>query len=290
MTVFNFGSINRDLIHEVPHMPAAGETIAATRYSVGLGGKGANQSVASARAGAKTVHIGAVGQEDTWSLGQLEGYGVDISHIQKAPEAETGHAVIYVDPTGENSIVIQSGANAQQSLDRVEAALSDAASGDILLLQNETPLTEEVAKSGRNRDLFVIYSAAPFEADAVSAMLPYIDLLVMNRGECEELERRNRMPLAEIPVPHVLVTLGADGALWRDQSTGGVTHVPARKVDAVDTTGAGDCFTGFIAAALSEGLSHKDALELATAAAGIQVTRPGAAPAMPSRAEIEADA
>ncbi|MBS8224911.1 ribokinase [Vannielia litorea] len=287
MTVYNFGSINRDLIHEVPHMPAPGETLAATRYSVGLGGKGANQSVAAARAGAKTVHIGAVGQEDGWSVAQLEGYGVDVSHIRRV-EAETGHAVIYVDPLGENSIVIQHGANAEQSLEAIEAALGEASSGDVLLLQNETPLTEDVAKSGRNRDLFVIYSAAPFEPDAVSAMLPYVDLLVMNRVECEELERRNQMPLAEIPVPHVLVTLGADGALWRDQSDGSVTHVPARTVEAVDTTGAGDCFIGTIAAALSEGMERKPALELATAAAAIQVTRSGAAPAMPDRAEVEA--
>ncbi|MBY6049290.1 ribokinase [Vannielia litorea] len=287
MTVYNFGSINRDLIHEVPHMPAPGETLAATRYSVGLGGKGANQSVACAQAGAMTVHIGAVGKNDSWATGQLERFGVDISQIRRV-ESETGHAVIYVDATGENSIVIQHGANAQQSLESVEAALSGAVAGDILMLQNETPFTEETAKLGRNRDLFVIYSAAPFEPHSVSVMLPYIDLLVMNRGECEELERRNQMPLADIPVPHVLVTLGADGAIWRDQSDGSVTHVAARKVEAVDTTGAGDCFTGVIAAALSEGKSHKQALEMATAAASIQVTRPGAAPAMPSRDEIDA--
>lgn len=287
MTVYNFGSINRDLIHEVPHMPAPGETLAAVKYSVGLGGKGANQSVACARAGARTVHIGAVGQADGWSVAQLEAYGVDVSRIRRV-EAETGHAVIYVDPLGENSIVIQHGANADQSLEAVESALDEAQPGDILLLQNETPLIEEVAKSGRNRDLFVIYSAAPFEPDAVSAMLPYIDLLVMNRGECEELERRNKMPLAEIPVPHVLVTLGADGALWRDQSDGAVTHVPARKVEPVDTTGAGDCFIGTVAAALSEGMPRKEALQLAAAAAGIQVTRHGAAPAMPTRAEVDA--
>jgi len=287
VTVYNFGSINTDLVYEVPHMPAPGETLASTALSRGLGGKGANQSVASARAGAETVHIGAVGRDGDWCLEQLAAYGVNVSGVRRA-DAATGHAVIYVDPTGENSIVLYTGANAEQSLEAVESALEGAGSDDILLLQNETKLTEEVAKLGRNRDLFVIYSAAPFVPDAVGPMLPYIDLLVMNRVECEELERRKDLPLADIPVPHVLVTLGAEGAIWREQQTGEVTHVPAPPVEAVDTTGAGDCFIGTVAAALSEGADRKTALKRAAAAASIQVTRAGAAQAMPTREEVDA--
>lgn len=287
MTVYNFGSINRDLIYQLPHMPAPGETLAALSYAEGLGGKGANQSAAAARAGARTVHIGAVGADGDWCLSELTRHGVDISQVRRT-EAATGTAVIYVDPQGENQIVLHAGANAEQDPEAVEAALSEAGPTDVLLLQNETPLTETIAKFGRNREVFVIYSAAPFRAEDVAPMLPFIDLLVMNRVECEELERRNHMPLAEIPVPHVLVTLGADGALWRDQQKGEVLHIPARATEVVDTTGAGDCFIGTVAAALSEGMERKQAMERASVAASIQVSRHGAAQAMPTRAEVDA--
>ncbi len=281
MTIFNLGSINADHIYQVPHLPRPGETLAATHLATGLGGKGANQSVAAARAGALVKHIGAVGPDGAWALEALAGHGVDIAGIIQV-ETPTAHAIINVDPEGENAIVIYPGANEKQSLTAVSETLSDAKPGDILLLQNETDLQPEAAEKARTLGLFVIYSAAPFDAEAVRAMLPHTDLLVMNEGEYAALSAALETDL----LPDRIITRGGRGSVWK--SAGGDTEMPAFAVTPVDTTGAGDCFIGTLAAGLDQGLSRRDAMRLASAAAAIQVTRPGTAAAIPTREEVEA--
>ncbi len=281
MSIFNLGSINVDHFYQVPHLPAPGETLAATGFTTGLGGKGANQSVAAARAGARVTHIGAIGADGAWALAQLRDYGVDTSAICQA-DAPTAHAIINVDQAGENAIVIYPGANVKQSLSAVSETLSAANPGDILLLQNETNLQAEAAEKARALGLFVIYSAAPFDAGAVRAMLPHTDLLVMNEGEYASLTAALETDL----LPDLLITRGAKGSTWKSEN--GDTEMPAFAVSPVDTTGAGDCFIGTLAAGLDQGLARKDAMRLAAAAAAIQVTRPGTAAAIPTRDEVNA--
>ena len=281
MTIFNLGSINADHAYRVGHLPAPGETLAARSLVTGLGGKGANQSVAAARAGARVVHMGAVGQDGEWAVRTLADFGVGIEGIIRLEEP-TGHAIITVDDHGENAIVIYPGANRKQSLTAVSETLSRGQSGDILMLQNETNLQVEAAIQARAQGLMVIYSAAPFDADAVRKIVPHADLLVMNEGEHATL----KAALGDLELPDRLITRGARGSLWMCDE--GSIDMPAFPVKAVDTTGAGDCFIGTLAAGLDLGMSRKQAMRLAAAASALQVTRPGTAGAIPTRAEVDA--
>ncbi|MCB1329731.1 MAG: ribokinase, partial [Maritimibacter sp.] len=170
MSVWNLGSINVDLFYRVPHLVQPGETLPAKSHQTGLGGKGANQSVAIARAGAKVHHIGMVGADNRWVLDRLVSYGVDVTHVSEA-EAATGHAIIMVDEEGENSIVTYAGANYAQLVGKIDAALAEAHEGDILALQTEVSHLAEAAQIARGRGLFVAYSAAPFRPDIAKKML-----------------------------------------------------------------------------------------------------------------------
>ncbi|WP_151718952.1 ribokinase [Gemmobacter serpentinus] len=281
MTIYNLGSINIDHVYRVPHLPAPGETLSALAYDQGLGGKGANQSVAAARAGAHVIHIGAIGPNSDWVRDDLRRYGVDLAALSVLDMA-TGHAIINVDPAAENAIVIYPGTNRALTAGMVEAALAVAQPGDTLLIQNETSAQAEAAALAAARGLRVIYSAAPFEIDAVQAILPHVSLLVMNEGEAEQL----RTALGALPPLDCIITKGAKGAEWISAGSEPL-FVPAFKVDPVDTTGAGDTFIGTLAAALDLGMTREDAMRQASAASALQVTRAGAAQAIPARSEVE---
>ncbi|MBI1217042.1 MAG: ribokinase [Rhodobacteraceae bacterium] len=286
MAIWNLGSINVDHVYRVPHLPAPGETLAALSYATGLGGKGANQSVAAARAGARVCHIGAVGAEGGWALRKLGALGVDLAHVAEVAPA-TGHAIINVDPLAENAIVIYAGANVALTEGQMIGAMALSAETDTVLLQNETNLQVETAREARARGLRVIYSAAPFSIAAVQAVLSLVSLLVMNEGEASALVAALGQPLDALPVAGVIVTKGSRGAEWISAGTETLLQ-PSFAVTPVDTTGAGDCFIGSLAAALDRGDGRAAAMRYAAAAAALQVTRPGAADAMPTRAEVEA--
>ncbi len=285
MTVWNLGSINIDHVYVLEHLPGPGETIASSGYSQGLGGKGANQSVAAARAGARVVHLGAIGAGDTWVIERMAGYGVETREIARLSDTPSGHAIILVDTGAENSIVLHPGANRALADIDLERSLAGIEAGDILLLQNETSDQVRAAKAARAAGATVIYSAAPFDPDAIQAVLPHTDIIALNEGEAAALAEA--MP-GRLPVAGMLITRGAAGAEFHDLQTGQVQHQPAFAVTAVDTTGAGDCFAGNFAALLNETGDIALALRFASAAAAVQVTRPGAGDAMPSRTETEA--
>ena len=285
MSIFCLGSINADYFYSVPHIPSPGETLAATGMSSGLGGKGANQSVAAARAGSTVHHIGAVGPGSDWILERLTSFGVGTEHIAILEEP-TGHAIINVAADGENAIVILAGANGCQDLGRFQDAIVDAGRGDILLLQNETNLQVEAAKFATEIGLRVLYSAAPFDSQAAAAVLPYTDTLLLNETEAAQLEAALETTLHSLPVKNVIVTLGANGVRWIETETGNTVEIPGTPVKAVDTTGAGDTFAGYFAAGLDAGDSVPTALEFAGRAAALKVTRHGTADAIPSREEV----
>lgn len=287
MTIFNLGSINTDHFYRLTHLPAPGETLAASSYARGLGGKGANQSVAAARAGAEVRHIGAIGPEGGWMIERLAALGVDCRHVAQV-ETVSGHAIISLDARGENSIVIVPGANREIPADRVMEALAGAGPGDVLILQNETGLQAETARFAQKQGLFVVYSAAPFDAEAVRAVLPHLSLLLLNAVEAEQLTEALGLGLSDVPVPAVCVTQGAKGAIWHDLRAGTQHEAPVFAVDAVDTTGAGDTFAGYLVAGLARGQDPAAALRLAAAAAALKVTRHGTADAIPTLAETKA--
>lgn len=284
MAIFNLGSINVDCFYKVPHLPAPGETIAATNYSFGLGGKGANQSIAAQKGGATVHHIGMVGPDGDWALGELTRHSLAMDFIGQA-EVPTGHAIINVDPKGENAIVIFSAANIAQEQRLVEEALLTGSEGDTFICQNETNLTTFAAETARVIGMRVVYSAAPFDADAVQEMLPFVDLLALNEVEAQQLADSLGVTPENLPVAQVLITKGSKGATYR--SAGVVLDVPGFPVDSVDTTGAGDTYLGFFVAGLDLGMDVKSAMTFASAGAAIQVTRHGTADAIPELSEVK---
>lgn len=282
MTIYNLGSINIDHSYRLSHLPRPGETVAARSLTTGLGGKGANQSIAIARAGGRVHHIGRIGPDGGWTVDRLAEDGVETAHVATGQEP-TGHAIIAVDDAAENAIILFPGANRQIATDDVLRALSGAGPGDWLLLQNETSAGVTAARQARAQGLRVCYCAAPFDSDAVREILPHTDLLSVNEGE----EAQLRADLSDAAIGGVarLVTYGVRGAAYLDGQTR--VEVPAVPVSAVDTTGAGDTFLGFALAGLDRGVAIGEALARAAAAAAIQVTRPGAAEAIPAREEVD---
>lgn len=283
MAIYNLGSINADYVYRLPTLVQPGETISAKSLDVGLGGKGANMSVAAARGAARVVHIGCVGPDGDWTVQRLTEYGVDTRHIGRGQH--TGHAIITVDDHGENAIVIFAGGNNEITSDQIGAALSDALVGDIFVTQNETVGQVTGAKMARDLGLRVCYAAAPFSAEAVQSVLPYLDLLILNEIEAAQLEAALGRHLEELGVSDVIVTLGARGCCWIGAN--GSVDFDAISVEAVDTTGAGDTFTGYVLAGLDRGMPMEQAIGLATRAAAIMVTRHGTADVIPDLKDIQ---
>lgn len=285
MAIWNLGSINIDHVYRLESLPKPGETLASRGYAQGLGGKGANQSVAAARAGAVTHHLGAMGTSDDWVRDRLAQAGVDMGHVARLADQATGHAIILLDADAENAIVIHPGANRAIDEDALTQALSALTPADTLLIQNETNGQVAAARAAQAQGARVIYSAAPFDLDAVRAVLPHVSILAMNAGEAEQLFAS--VP-GDLPVQGLLITRGAEGAEYRDLTTGQVHEQPSFRVTPVDTTGAGDTFAGYFAAALDGGADIPAALRLASAAAAVKVTRAGAGDAIPTRTEVDA--
>lgn len=284
MKIINYGSINVDLVYAVDHFPQAGETIVSNDFSRGLGGKGANMSIAAAATRADIRHFGAVGHDGLWARDALGARGVDVSGVAEV-EAATGHAIIQVDAGGENVITLYSGANTALPAELADRAVASGERDDWLLLQNETAHVERAARAGRERGLQIAYAAAPFDTDAALAVLPHLDLIALNAVEAAQLEAATGRAAQDLDIARVLVTRGGDGATL--YAGGGEVSRPAIPTNVVDTTGAGDTFLGVFLGALAQGRDDPDAMELALRAAAIQVSRPGAADAIPTADELE---
>lgn len=282
--ILNFGSINIDHVYRVSSLPAAGETTAARSYLKYLGGKGINQSIAVVRAGGQVTHIGAVGEDGNWACKEIASFGVDTDSIA-VMDCATGHAIILVDDNAENQIVIEGGANQQLQQTAVDQVLSQAdPEVDWVLLQNETNLADYIVKSAKQSGFRIAYAAAPFVAETTMDLLPHIQLLIVNEGEANALANALGVEPDHIPVPDLLITRGADGAELL--SEGKRYQQSVFPVQAVDTTGAGDTFTGSFLARYAGGDSVEASLQYAAAASALQVTRPGAASAIPEETDV----
>lgn len=286
MTIWNLGSINADIVYSMPHLPQAGETLSAQSLARFLGGKGANMSVAAARAAAHVCHIGAVGADGAWAVERLLEYGVDTRFITQV-DPDTGHAIIAVDPQGENQIILYPGANQAISEDQIGLALSQAQAGDWLLMQNETSGQTRAAEIGSELGLRIAYAAAPFSSGAVQQVLPHTDLLILNEVEAAQLSEAMGMPAVALGVKDVIITRGAAGCDWYSSETQAQHHFDAVSVVPVDTTGAGDTFTGYVVAGLDRGMPMSQAIHLALQAAALMVTRHGTADVIPDLKDIE---
>lgn len=292
------GSSNTDMIVRVPRIPRPGETVLGGAFSTAAGGKGANQAVAAARAGGRVTFVARVGADGFGdrTLADLEAGGIDTRFVLRTAEAPSGIALITVAERGENSISVASGANASLSVADIEAAGEAFASADIVLLQLESPLAavEAAVRKAGDRGVPVILNPAPAR-ELDDALLAGVSVLTPNEHEAEFLAgiavrderdaREAARRLRDRGPRTVVITLGERGVFAL--SAGFEGHVPAFVVQAVDTTAAGDVFNGVLAVALAEQLALPAALRFAQAAAAISVTRLGAQPSAPTRAEIE---
>ena len=286
------GSVNADLVVSVARLPRAGETVAGGTFARHGGGKGANQAVAAARAGARVAMVGAVGADDLGdeALRELTAEGIDVSSVERLEGVATGVAAIVVDAAGENQIAVASGANAQLDGGAVAAALARllTAAPGVVLLGHEVPEDAVVAGAHAARDAGwqIVLNPAPARPppDALDGVL-----LTPNADEARELagvadEEGAAEALAARTGAAVLVTLGPDGALLLHD--GVAERLPAPAVDVVDTTGAGDTVNGALAAELAAGRPLRDAVRFALTAAALSTRAPGARAGMPRRDEV----
>jgi ribokinase len=291
MAVYNFGSINIDHVYQVPHFVTPGETLSSSDYHCVLGGKGANQSVACAKAGIDTHHVGAIHESNASMLDAMTQAGVDIQFVNVQSETASGHAIIQVNSEGENAIFLFAGANHLLNEKSISEALSSASSSDWVLLQNETNAIGDVINHAFAAGIPVAFNPAPMTDDVRNLPLDKVTLLIVNEVEAMQLTQSESIEDAKQALvgmsahTQILLTLGKKGVCYLYQSTR--IEVPAFSVDAVDTTAAGDTFIGFFLAQFAQGRPIEDALRLASAASAIGVTRQGAVPSIPSLIEVE---
>jgi ribokinase len=287
------GSLNMDLVLGVEELPSKGQTLLSRSRERSPGGKGANQAVALARLGARVAMVGAVGDDPDGAelLAALAAAGVATGQVSVRPRVPTGLAVVCVTPDGDNAIVVAAGANAGLLPGDVAAAAPAFAGAGLLLAQLEVPpeTVLAAARAGREAGALVVLNAAPAR-ELPAGLLGQVDVLVVNDGEAAALAgpvdpRDAAARLRDRGPRVVVVTLGGRGCLVAEE--GGVTALPADQVEAVDTTGAGDCFAAALGFGLAEGRGARPAARLAAAAAALAVTRPGAQ-TTPSMAEVEA--
>ncbi len=285
MNILNFGSLNIDLVYQVEHIARPGETIASSAHQVFAGGKGANQSAALARAGAKVFHAGQVGPDGAWVVDKLAGLGVDVQHI-RVGDAPTGHAIIQVDRQGQNSIVLFAGANAQVEREAIDTALAHFGCGDMLLLQNEINDVAYILTAAAEQGLTICLNPAPFGPEVGAYPLELVNLLIVNEIEAAGLVGASTLDAlaARCPRAQIALTLGTAGAQYRSATE--EFHLPAPPVEAIDTTGAGDTFIGYFLQGLTADLTARDAMARAVQAAALCVTRPGAMDSIPAAAEL----
>ncbi len=287
--ILNFGSINLDHVYRVPHFVRPGETLASDSYSLGFGGKGYNQSIALARAGAQVWHAGAVGPEGSALLDHLQSEGVDVGGVRRVQVA-TGHAIIQVDEKGENAIVLFAGANCSIRTEDLEGFFKDFTPRDHFLCQNETSGVAAALRCARERGMSIWFNPAPMSCDVVNFPLDLVDWLVVNETEGAQLSGSSEPEIiAEVLEEsyrgmNVILTLGGSGVLARIE--GKRYRLPAEKVKVLDTTAAGDTFIGFLAAGIIGGLAAEDALRRAVQAAALCVGKEGAAESIPHLVDL----
>ena len=289
MAVINFGSINIDHVYQVDHFVQPGETIASSHYQCLLGGKGANQSIALARAGSEVLHVGKINEADVAFKQTMIRDGIDCKHIT-CTETASGHAIIQVTPSADNAIVLFGGANHEITHKDIMDALDTVKPEDWVLTQNETNNIDQVLAQAKAKGLRVAFNPAPMTESVKHLPHECIDLLIVNEVEAEELSGRKDLDKIEAyfredwPHAEVLITLGKVGVrmLKKDKTI----DVPAFEVDAVDTTAAGDTFIGYFLSAYSNHTDSKTALIRACAASALAVMKLGAAQSIPNEEDV----
>ena len=290
MKIYNLGSLNIDYVYSVDHFVSAGETISSDKMEIFPGGKGLNQSVALARAGADVVHGALLGDGADFLVEQMKSSGVDVSKIKKVV-GSPGHAIIQVDRDGENCIMLFAGMNRELDSEYVSEFLSDAVRGDYLLAQNETNCIKEAFVTAREKGMKIAFNPSPFDEKIKELPLDAVDLWFCNEIEGAALtgeKEPDKICLAFrklYPQSALVLTLGEEGSFYCDIN--GTIKQKAYKADPVDTTAAGDTYTGYFLACIASGNSIDIAMDSASKASAITVSRMGASSSIPYFDEVK---
>jgi len=285
------GSINVDIVFSVDRIARPGETISSRGTRKFLGGKGQNQAIALRHAYPDIALAGIIGTADSWILDELGRQRIDVSMVRMIG-VDTGSAFIQVDSTGQNSIVLGKGANHCFDREGIDNILRNLRSGDLVVLQNEINLLGYILESATARGIAVAFNPSPFELNICKLPLQRLKYLILNEIEGEGLTGVSDLGVildrlhAMLPDTITVLTLGANGAICREANE--TFRVEGRRVNAIDTTAAGDTFMGYFLAETMRGATLGDALRRANIAASISVTRPGSASSIPTREEVEA--
>ena len=290
MKLLDFGSLNIDHVYRLERMVREGETVAAGEYQKNAGGKGLNQAIALRKAGAEVFMAGAVGQDGGFLIDFLASQGVDTRHVRML-DAPTGHALIQVDKEGRNCIIVYGGANRLITPDMADSILDDFAPGDYVLLQNEISPLGHILRSAHERGLRIIINPSPITQELLEAPLHLADWLILNETEGHELSGETQADaildklIKRFPGCRFVLTLGEAGSIYADKEMR--VKQPAFMVPAVDTTAAGDTFTGYFLESVMRGETVERALLRASKASSITVSRPGAGQSIPHASEVE---
>ena len=292
MKFLNFGSLNLDFVYDVEHFVRPGETISSAALNTFSGGKGLNQSVALSRAGAQTYHGGCIGKDGQILLDGLRAAGADVSFVRVLKSCRTGHAIIQVDPSGQNCILLFGGANQAVTDVQIEETLSRFGEGDFLLLQNEINGLEQLMEKAAEKGIRIAFNPSPIDGKISQLPLEKVEFFLLNEIEGAALGGGNRPEeileglKKRYPKAKIVLTLGKEGALYFDGEKN--FFQPIFPVKVMDTTAAGDTFTGYFLEAVSRGLPGDVCLKRAAAASAIAVSRKGASPSIPDGAEVDA--
>lgn len=292
MKILNFGSLNIDYVYKLDHFVRKGETIASDMLNVYGGGKGLNQSIALSKADAEVCHAGAIGEDGMFLKEILEVAGVNTKYVKVLSGTRTGNAIIQNDSQGDNCIILYGGANQAITRAMVDEVIGDFGKGDWLVLQNEINEIPYIVERAHEKGMKIFLNPSPMNEKIFDINLECIDCFILNEGEacalagCGKTEEDELIRYLRSKFPHadIVLTLGEKGSVYSGKA--GEYRQKAYRVEAVDTTAAGDTFTGYFLSCMLQGISVKEALDQASKASAIAVSRKGAAPSIPTRNEV----
>jgi len=291
MKILNFGSLNIDYVYQVEHMTGEGETQKSREMNVYVGGKGLNQSVALKRSGMEVYHAGLVGEDGDLLLKTCKKEGIDITYVDRVP-GKCGHAIIQVDQSGQNCILLYGGSNDRMTGEFIDKVLEGFTAGDILILQNEINELCQIIDKAYARKMKIVLNPSPINGQLDACRMEKISVFIMNEIEGRQLSGGKNTPLeilesmAEIySEAQIILTLGHRGSYYKDKQQ--FYYQAIYSAEVVDTTAAGDTFTGYFISGLAEGQAIPASMQRAAAAASLAISRNGAVPSIPWRWEVE---
>ena len=297
MKVLSFGSLNIDNVYKVKHFVQKGETLASSSLTINSGGKGLNQSIALAKAGLEVYHAGAIGQDGKFLLDILRAEKVNVDYVKCLDEIKTGHAIIQNDVEGDNCILLFKGANHCITREQIDSTLANFSKGDALVLQNEINELEYLSQQAKAKGMVIALNPSPMD-ESLLKVIPYADYLLLNEieagqllgeqsttgGQAGDFEATAHALNKRYPDASILMTLGSQGSIFVNKDN--FMRQGIIPVKPVDTTAAGDTYTGYFLASVFEGKKFDEAMRLATIASSIAITRPGAAQSIPTKDEV----